>query len=77
MEINFNLVSPQYFDATGIARADGRMFSEAIRSPGRSPPSSTRRWPAATGRRAAPWVGNSSSIGDDGPPLEVVASPPT
>ena len=72
MEINFNLVSPQYFDATGIARADGRMFSEADPLTGPIPAvvnetMARRYWPEgrAVGRQF-------QFYGDDGPPLEVV-----
>ncbi|HEX5215307.1 MAG TPA: ADOP family duplicated permease [Vicinamibacterales bacterium] len=72
MEINYNAVSPSYFDATGIARADGRIFSDADPLTGPIPAvvnetMARRYWP---GGRA---VGRLFQFdGADGPPMMVV-----
>jgi predicted permease len=71
MEINFNIVSPSYFDATGIALAAGRSFEPG--DTGTAPPAvivnetmAARYWPHGTA------VGRRVRFGPQSPYMEVV-----
>ena len=71
MEINFNVISPAFFDATGMRLAEGRPFTTAD-ADGSEPVAivnqtmAGRYWPNASA------IGQRFSVGDDAPPLRVV-----
>lgn len=71
MELNYNIVSPGYFDALGIAMADGRPFDERDRADHApvvivNATMAARYWP---GSRA---VGQRVIVDSSGPPAEIV-----
>jgi putative ABC transport system permease protein len=71
MELNYNVVSPGYFDALGIGIVDGRALDATDTDRGRlavvvNETMARRYWP---GGRA---VGRQMRVGGDSPPLQVV-----
>ncbi len=71
MEINFNVVSGSYFDATGIALVEGRTFATTD-TPDSEPVAIVNQTMARRYWRGASALGRQISLGDELPPLRVV-----